>query len=243
MKTLLLFVSLLFSGASFAQQNHYPVIVSGGEGVSDFVPAGWQIIDSVAYGDLNKDGLKDAAFVIQFKDTLTEWMYNFETQKYDIEEQSTPRILVILFQHKDGWFHLAAQNNDFILRFDEGGAFGEPFNGLEIKNGALSISFYGGSRERWGAKYIFRFQDNDWFLIGATSEVRDANLGDSEYSDYNFSTKKMKQTSERYYLNSPNERDKPEVKTEWKSIKIGELKTFKTFIRPFTWKMEDGTLL
>ncbi len=242
MKTILLFILLLFSGLLVAQQNHYPVIAPDGPGISNFVPAGWQIIDSVAYGDLNKDGFEDAAFVIQSNDTIKEMLYNFETNKYDIAEESTPRILVVLFLHKDGWFRMAMQNNDFILRPDEGGTF-DPLNKLKINNGALTISFYGGSREQWGTNYVFRFQNNDWFLIGATSSIHDATLGDSESSDYNFSTKKMKQTSERYYLNMPNERDKPEVKTQWKSIKITELKTFKTFIRPFTWRLDDGTLL
>ncbi|MCW3085632.1 MAG: hypothetical protein JWP12_2998 [Bacteroidetes bacterium] len=235
MKTVLLVISLLFSGASFAQQHPLPVIVPDGQVVSSFIPEGWHLLDSVAYGDLNKDGLKDAVFVIESKDKITKTLYS-DTIIYDTEEGSTARILIILFQHKDGRFRLAVQNNDFILRSDEGGAFGEPFNGLEIKNGALTIHFYGGSRERWAADYVFRFQNNDWFLIGALSSVYDDITHAGSCSTYNFSTKKTESLS---FTGDPKDKGT----TVGKAIKITKLKTFNTFIRPFTWEIEKDTYL
>ncbi|MNT65191.1 hypothetical protein D3C72_2031560 [compost metagenome] len=30
------------------------------------------------------------------------------------------------------------------------------------------VSFYGGSNDRWYGKYRFRYQNDDWYLIGAT---------------------------------------------------------------------------
>jgi hypothetical protein len=46
--------------------------------------------------------------------------------------------------------------------------WGDPLDGVSIDRGSLVISFYGGSNDWWYAKYRFRFQDNDWYLIGAT---------------------------------------------------------------------------
>jgi hypothetical protein len=65
---LTLILIILFS-ASYAQDFVYPLIRSKGQSVADFVPVGWMILDS-AYGDLNKDGIKDAAIIIQHRDSF-----------------------------------------------------------------------------------------------------------------------------------------------------------------------------
>ncbi|MNN83368.1 hypothetical protein D3C81_2004010 [compost metagenome] len=51
---------------------------------------------------------------------------------------------------------------------DSGGVWGDPFDSLQIERGTIVVSDYGGSNWRWYDKYRFRFQDNDWYLIGAT---------------------------------------------------------------------------
>lgn len=237
---------MLFSVALTAQQNKYPVIKSVADSVDDFVPQGWAIMPVVVYGDLNKDQLIDAAFVIQTVDTLTEYLYNVETKAYDQRDNSGARILIILFKNTDGKYHLAVQNNDFILRPDEGGMCCDPFPGLKIQNGTLNIPFYGGmSRDKWEVNYVFRYQDHEWYLIGATSGSSHLDYGDDdtiypsgqEYS-YNFITKKLKIST------SESDKDKPSTqKEEWKKISTDQLKTFKTFIRPFTWEIEKDTYL
>ena len=152
---------LLFSGSCYAQENHYPVIKSVADSVDDFVPEGWELI-LLNRGDLNNDGIEDAVLVIQSKDTLRELLYDGNHKKWDRLEDTKPRLLVILFKDKTG-YKLALQNNDFILRMDEGGVWGDPENGLEIKNNILILSFYGGSMEKWNNIYKFRFQNDDWY--------------------------------------------------------------------------------
>ncbi|MHA6534598.1 hypothetical protein [Paenibacillus sp. BAC0078] len=54
------------------------------------------------------------------------------------------------------------------MKADEGGGWGDPFDSLIIDRGSVLVSDYGGSNWRWYNKYRFRYQNNDWFLIGAT---------------------------------------------------------------------------
>jgi hypothetical protein len=125
------------------------------------IPEGWEIISvwmdktGVVQGDLNNDGKNDQAVVLQ--------------EKLTADNAGTPlkrRLLVGLTQ-KDGSLKEVIQSETAIMLANEGGVFGDPFNGLEIKNGILSLSFYGGSNWRWYSTYQFRFQNNDFYLIGA----------------------------------------------------------------------------
>ncbi|UZW14626.1 hypothetical protein OSC52_01915 [Clostridium pasteurianum] len=51
---------------------------------------------------------------------------------------------------------------------NEGEAFGDPFESITIDRGSVLLSFYGGSNDRWFSSYRFRYQNNGWYLIGAT---------------------------------------------------------------------------
>ena len=51
------------------------------------------------------------------------------------------------------------QNNNFILRENEGGEVGEPFKALEIANNTLNLAFEGGGLWRWKLNYEFKYQD------------------------------------------------------------------------------------
>ncbi|MFD1909263.1 hypothetical protein ACFTAO_05800 [Paenibacillus rhizoplanae] len=51
------------------------------------------------------------------------------------------------------------------------------------------VSDYGGSNWRWYNKYRFRYQDKDWFLIGATSGsyfTGAATMDQADEDDINF---------------------------------------------------------
>ena len=55
-------------------------------------------------------------------------------------------------------------------RADEGGVWGDPFEGLTIENGVLTIRLYGGNAWRWG--YQYQFQCNgDELLLTKTETV------------------------------------------------------------------------
>ena len=89
-----------------------------------------------------------------------------------------------------------AKSEKAILCKDCGGIFGDPFAGIEINKNVLSINHYGGSNWRWGYTHRFRYQENDFFLIGQTSNsywsVENCDkLNDfagTKYEDINFIT-------------------------------------------------------
>lgn len=126
---------------------------------TSLIPEGWHVLEKnegepvVVEGDLNKDGIPDIAAIIEKKTT---------------GEEAPPRALLIAFGHKDNSYTLSIIADKVILRADEGGVWGDPFENLSIDRGSVVISDYGGSNWRWYNKYRFRYQDNDWYLIGAT---------------------------------------------------------------------------
>lgn len=132
---------------------------SSGKDLISIIPNGWKILEKdkdnpiKAEGDLNKDGIIDFAAIIE-KTTNTE--------------EAPPRALIIAFGNKDNTYSLSINAEKVILRADEGGIWGDPFDSLSIDRGSVVVSDYGGSNWRWYNKYRFRFQNNDWYLIGAT---------------------------------------------------------------------------
>lgn len=239
MKLAATFLLSLFFRVLAAQEFALPVIDSVGSTIHNFIPKGWSVIDTV-FGDLNKDKLEDVAMVIQSNDTIKEYLYNSETKKSDELNEDLPRILIILFKGKiDGKFHLAAQDNQFILRSLEGGMSGEPFNDpMTIEKNVLTISFMGGTSHKWMVSYKFRFQNNDFYLIGASTGNVHTVLGTMENNSYNFLTKKM---NEEKCDNVFDDASKTTFKTRAFSVK--ELKTLKSLIRPFLWEIEPGNYL
>lgn len=131
-----------------------------GKDIDSLIPCGWSILEDFngelvkAEGDLNKDGITDIAVVIE------------NTEE---DEEAPPRALLIAFGNNDGTFSLSIISDKVILKRDEGGVWGDPFESLSIDRGSVLVSDYGGSNWRWYNKYRFRFQDDDWYLIGATT--------------------------------------------------------------------------
>ena len=231
-----IFIFLIFvSDLTFSQTFDYPVIPSKGYGTQSFIPEGWKVIDS-AYGDLNYDNYTDVAYILQYKDTVMENRFFGPGERdYDLDA-TLPRILVVLLQEAAGdLYQLGLQNNSFILRSNEGGVFGDPLFGISIKENVLILNFFGGSRNKWGLTYKFRFQNEEWRLIGATNRDFDSLTGEYENYDYNFLTNKVKITK-----GNENENRKEE---KWESVKINVLKTFKTFVKPWTWEIKKDRFL
>jgi len=107
-----------------------------------FIPPQFTILDS-ASGDLNKDGIKDMVLILK---------NNYETQNTD-----TTRPLLLLLGNKSGKYQLLARNDNVVLCMGCGGVFGDPYQGISIKNGYFSIEHYGGSSWRWTRIITFRF--------------------------------------------------------------------------------------
>lgn len=123
------------------------------------IPVGWHILEKVkgepikVEGDLNNDGILDIAAIIE---------------KTTNDKEAPPRSLLIAFGNKDHTYTISIIADRVVLKADEGGVWGDPFESLIIDRGSVVLSDYGGSNWRWYNKYRFRYQDHDWFLIGAT---------------------------------------------------------------------------
>jgi hypothetical protein len=155
-----LFIVLLFSaGSSFAQNNVLLKIPATGPTLQAFIPAGYDTIE-VVEGDLNKDNVND--YAIALKSTKEE------TYDPSVDTTELPaRLLIVLFGQKTG-FKLAGKSDKAIMCAQCGGVFGDPFSGLSITKGILIIDHYGGSAWKWAYTHKFRYQQNDFYLIGET---------------------------------------------------------------------------
>ncbi|RTZ46441.1 hypothetical protein EJ377_19600 [Chryseobacterium arthrosphaerae] len=64
---------------------------------------------------------------------------------------------------------------------------GNPYEGISIKNKTIIVSHFGGSRQKWHYTHRYRFQNNNWYLIGASVNVG-APCDYFQSLDYNLST-------------------------------------------------------
>ena len=223
---------IIFFGISHGQDFSYPSIKTKGQSIIDFAPTGWIILDST-YGDLNKDGVKDAAIILQHKDSIT--LVNNEGDTI----LTQPRILLILFKSPvDNSLKLIEQSNSFILKHDNS-AMDDPYQELTINKGVLEVKFrlfYNmGSWYITNAVYKFRYQQEQFVLIGADNFSFHRATHDFEDYSYNFLTKKRT-------LTKGND-NKGTKKTTSKIVNISTLKTLKTFSEPFTWEVEKDIYL
>lgn len=227
MRQTLIFILTIFINVSYGQSFLYPVIKSNGQNIVDFVPVGWIILDS-AYGDLNKDGLKDAAIILQHKDSVSLVNSSEDTVL------TQPRILLLLFKNPaDNKFSLIEQSNSFILKHDNS-IMDDPYQGIAIDKGILKIDFHlfynAGSWYSTSSTYKFRYDRKKFILIGADLlTIHRATLDYEDYS-YNFLTKKKTYTK-------GNEQNGTK-KIALKNFALSSIMTFKTFKEPYSWKVE-----
>jgi hypothetical protein len=144
------------SAASVSADDIYRRTISP-SALTSLLPEGWHVLEeesaAQAEGDLNQDGIPDLAIVVE---------------KTIHSEQAAPRMLLIALGNKDQTYSVSLKSEHAILRADEGGVWGDPFDSVTIDRGSVLLHFYGGSNHRWFSTYRFRFQDQDWYLIGAT---------------------------------------------------------------------------
>ena len=184
MKQMLTIVFILTFEFAFGQNFSYPTINSQGKDVESFIPKDWTLLDSVQ-GDLNKDNCKDLVLVIQHKDSV---------QLDENSELTQPRMLLILFYNKaKNLYNLAEKSESFILPHDDS-YMTDPYVGMSISNkGVLTIEFeffatmgsYGSST----SSYKFRYQNNEFALIGADDYYVHRATGEFGERSFNFLTK------------------------------------------------------
>ncbi len=216
MTRFLLFLALLvFAHLTSAQNRYkYPVLPPTGQKIESFVPKGWHIVEK-AEDDLNKDNAPDLAAVVEADKDVP----NLKEEDYP----QKPRILLIAFRQANGSYTLSIQSNESVLLSNEGGMMGDPLVGLTIERSTLLVQFYGGSADRWGYDYRWRFQNNDWFLIGATATFSSMSTNKFNTYDFNLSTGAAEHTSGAF-LEEETKKNTPDKK---RSFNIGKKPLFK----------------
>lgn len=229
---------MLCAQFSFAQKTFvFPKIKTQGSSVEQLTPPDWTIIDRV-YGDLNNDTSDDLAVVFEYNKPIDETRVYGDNNTDIIKETQKPRILAIFFKDKlTGALKLSTQNNDFILRAEEGGKLGDPLQQIAIKDQQLYLRFQGGSEWRWELGYTFKFENKDWFLTSAINLYFNQNTGDMTERVYDFKTRELFTT-----VGNLHRRDIANQRTS-EVLYFSQLRTFKTFKKPWAWEIMPNVYL
>ncbi len=229
---------MLCAQIGFAQKTFvFPKIKAQGSFIAQVTPPNWTAIDQV-YGDLNNDASEDLAVVFEFNKSIDETRVYGDNNTDIIKETQKPRILAIFFKDKStGVYSLSTQNNDFILRSEEGGKLGDPLQQIAIKDQQLYLRFQGGSEWRWELGYTFKFENKDWFLTSAINLYFNQNSGDMTERVYDFKTRELFTTVGNLHRRDIANRRTSEV------LYFSQLRTFKTFKKPWAWEIMPNVYL
>ncbi|KLT63804.1 hypothetical protein [Pedobacter sp. BMA] len=215
----------------------FPKIKQEGNSLEQLTPSNWTIIET-ANGDLNNDGVNDLAVIFESTKTIDENRTYGDNNSDIIKETQKPRILAIFFKvASSNSYRLATQNNDFILREKEGGKLGDPLTQMNIKEGQLYLRFKGGAEWRWEMGYTFKFENNDWFLTSAINLYFNQNTGDMTERVYDFKTRELFTTVGNLHRRDVANRKTSEV------LYFSQLRTFKTFKKPWAWEIMPDVYL
>lgn len=236
MKTKLILFFLLCHTAIYAQPFKFPVLPEYGKSLESLIPSNWTVIDSVS-GDLNNDKIKDMAFVIEFYRPVKESRAYGDNETEIITEVQKPRILAIYFRRStNGAYRMVTQNNNFILRSEEGGEMGDPLRPAKITANQLMLSFEGGGNWRWKLNYSFKYADKDWQLTHANNYAYQNGSGEMNDKQYDFVNKKRKTISGKINGAATND-------TFEQPLIIKTLRTFNSFKKPWTWEINRDEFL
>ncbi|WP_428229005.1 hypothetical protein [Flavobacterium sp.] len=168
MKNHILLLFLLFNiNLTFSQQkkvqkikNHdtfNKTINITDKNLKSFIPKGYEAI-AQKKGDLNLDKIDDCILVLR---KATE-----ETTSNMNESKPDKRPVLLLLGQKDGSYKLSCKNENVAYCIDCGGVFGDPFNGITIKNGFFSIEHKIAGGHHWEQIITFKFNKakNNWYL-------------------------------------------------------------------------------
>jgi len=229
MKNSLTIFTILWSLTCFGQSEL--ILPNNGESLESIIPSNWRLLDSTI-GDLNQDGVSDLVFAIQKTDQNNIQLNDgLGTDSIDLN----PRLFAVYFGTESGILKKRLVSEHFILLRDSP-TMDEPFEGFNISNkGVLDINFRfwysAGSWSMSNHKYRFRFQNNEFTLIGYDSN--EAHRASGETTDYsiNFLTKRMKITKGNFSNDDPES-------VRWKEFQLEQLMTLRSIKKPFELEFE-----
>lgn len=155
--TLLLFIFCLAPLLIRGQTNELKIPAEARE----FIGQGDHAV-ALEAADLNGDGTPD--FILVTEKT---------TAKTNDDEADSLRTLMILTRDREGKLKLAKSNKKVVYCKSCGGAFGDPFDGVEVKPKSFTVNNYGGSAWRWSEHYQFNYSrtDKTWQLVRFESQT------------------------------------------------------------------------
>jgi|SRR5689334_19455277 len=150
--SIFLFLCFVMPRNSFAMDGRDSTILP--QQVSKFIPKGYALMDNVR-GDLNLDKYTDIVLVLKKLG---------EDTALDATEYKRP--ILLLLGHADKTFTLATRNDSLVYCYQCGGLFGDPYDGVEIKEGSFTVNHFGGSNDRWSNAITFKYSlaDKKWYL-------------------------------------------------------------------------------
>jgi hypothetical protein len=235
MRWLIFFLLLSGANSSFAQKFNFPKLPQQGKFVPHLVPNNWKLIDS-AKGDLNHDNQDDIVLILEFSTAINEDRAygNYEVEL--ITETQKPRILAVYLK-KDDSYRLSIQNNDFVLRSEEGGKMGDPFKGLRIDSNKFMLSFEGGNDWRWKLNYEFEYQQKEWTLVAANNVYYHKDSGEMVDKQYDFVDRTINTVIGSIFNRSILNYKEKDI------LLFGSLRTLKDFKKPWTWEITKDNYL
>ncbi len=150
----------------------------------NFPPVGWEIVGSCST-DFNNDNIIDKAYVIQ---------ENRETIPKEDECMSEPfhkKELIIKFGLKNGAEKTNYKTSKVFGKCNWGIQGSDAFDEIGIRKNTLKLSFSTGGTYRSSLSYYFRYQDNDWFLIGYEEISYDISHDGEYIKEINYLTRKQ----------------------------------------------------
>lgn len=124
-----------------------------------FPPNGWKIIGSSS-ADFNNDKIMDKAYVIQENKKTVSKAECIEGETFYKKE------LIIQFGLPGGEYKTNFKTSKVFGACNWGIQGTDAFDEIGKRNNTLKLSFSTGGTLRSSLSYYFRYQDNDWFLIG-----------------------------------------------------------------------------
>lgn len=142
------------------------------EAMAKNTTAWWEIMDTMM-GDLNRDQYMDMLIVLKGQDD-------------DNLDSMATRPLLILIGTPDGKLKFVERNDNVVLCYHCGGIYGDPYDGLAIRNGYFSTEAYGGSSDRWTEIMTFKYVEAEktWYLhrhAGISYSVFDPDMTEKEW--------------------------------------------------------------
>ncbi len=200
---LTLFYFLTFLQFAFCQTD---------EQFADFIPEGYVLFEK-SYGDLNKDGQEDCILIVKGTDKK-----GFaENQFGDIVDKNR-RGIIVLFHTNDRYEPVVKNLDCFSSENEDGGVYYAPELSANADKGNLYVHYAHGRYGYW--TYTFRYQNNDFELIGFDASQNYGPIVNRETS-INFSTQRK---LERVNVNEYTEESGDEVFEEtWYDLAIGSL--------------------